>query len=320
MLRHVIIACALTLPVLASGCMIQQGDEYREAVPTSSELSVAIPGEGDSTPGAARGALIGERAPFYQITRDTSRVINGGLWVVGQIVEAIVRHRPTEVDGNHAVWGPWNETLSPITYVFEVERIGEGRFRYVLRGKPRAELDDAYVDLVGGETEIDHAAGVRRGWIGLDFDAANALDAGEHRETGRVLAHWDAGANPRLVEAAFEDFANARGEGPVSALYRYKENHDGSGSFEFGFVADTDDPGTLAEEVVLMTRWDATGAGRGDALITGGDAGGVVIYANECWDDGFGRTFWYDNAGFIATEGDPAACVYSEPLWSDMAM
>ena len=320
--RPVLVITTLALAgFLGTGCMRTLEEEYRDAVPTAAELSVEVPGaaESSSGPGAATGALIGERAPFYQITRDASRAVNGGLWVVMQVVAAIVRHPATEVDDTRAVWGPWNETLSPITYVFMVERVGEGQYHYALQGKPRAAGDDAYVTLLAGETDLDAEAGLRRGTVGLDFDAAHALDAYEHRESGRIVARWDVGTDPRFVEAAFEDFTTRRGDGPVSALYRYREASDGSGSFEFAFVADIDDPGAAVEEVVLMTRWDATGAGRGDAVISGGDAGDAVIYANECWDESFGRTYWVDNAGMISTEGDASACPFDEPLWSEIS-
>ena len=240
------ISTLLIAASMATGCMRSLEDEYREAVPTSGELAVDVPGASEGSAGAATEALIGERAPFYQMTRDTSRIVNGGIWITLQLVELIVRQRPGEVDGDHAVWGPWNEALSPISYVFVVERQGEGQFRYALQGKPRAEGDDSYVDLLAGETTIDATDGTRSGFIALDFTAAHGLDAFEHRASGRIVAHWEVGSDPRVVEAAFEGFTNARGEGPLDALYRYTEASDGSGSFELGLRADIDDPGPAA--------------------------------------------------------------------------
>jgi len=313
--RTLALAILVSLSTAANlGCMRTLEDEYRDAIPQASELSVDVPGSGET----ATAALVGERAFFYQVTRDTSRAVNGGLWITLVAIHTIVGYRPTEVDETHAVWGPWNDTLNPITYVFAVEKVEEGHYRYMLSGKRRADGDDAYVDLLGGETVIDDALGARRGTIGMDFDAAHALDAYEHRAQGRIAASWDIGADPRVVEAAFDTFSDRAGDGPISALYRYREASDGSGSFEFAFRADLDDEGGAAEDVVLMTRWDRAGAGRGDGVVTGGDAGGAVIYASECWDKYFDRTFWFDNAALQPNDGDAAACPFGEALWSEM--
>ena len=319
MLRNATIA--LTAATMLAGCLRAPEDEYRNAVPRSDELSMEVPDNGGGgEAGRASAPLVGERATFYQMTRDTSRDVNGTIWITLKILEHVVSYPATEVHEDHAIWGPWNETLSPITYVLVVERLGEGQYRYALRGKPRAEGDEAYVDLIGGETELDEAAGIKRGTIGYDLDAAHALDGGEFPFQGRLAAAWDAGGNPRSVEAAFENIVNERGEGPVSALYRYRENHDGSGSFELGLRGDIANDGSLAEDVVLMTRWDASGAGRGDAIVTGGDAGEHVVYANECWDGAFDRTYWVDTHDLEPNEGDATSCPYAEPLWSDMEM
>jgi hypothetical protein len=290
-------------------------EEFRNAVPRSEELTIRVPGETGGTSGAARAELIGERAHLYQFTRDTSRFVNGSIWVVLQLMKAITEYPPTEIDGDHAVWGPWNETLSPITYVFVVERVSEGHYHYVLSGKPRDAGDDAFVALVAGDSEIDDAAGVRRGAIGLDFDAANALDAGEHPHVGRVGARYDVGAG--FVEAAFENVRSEETGELVNALYRYTEAADGSGTFAFGLRADFDDEGAAQEDLVVTSRWDTSGSGRGDVIATGGDLGELVVYASECWDRSFGRSYYGDNVDMAAAEGDAASCAYAEPLWSE---
>lgn len=308
----------LAVPGLAMGCMARSAeDDFRAAVPRAEELRVEVPGEGEAPEGAATAALIGERSAMYQITRDTSRMVNGGTWLVLSLVRAIVEHRPTSIDGDHATWGPWTDTLSPLTYVLHVQRVEEGRYRYVLSGKPRAAGDEAFVDLIAGESELEHGR-LLRGGVAIDFDAAHALDPYEHKHVGQIGVLFDISGATRSVEAAFDQVAGTDAEPRVSALYRYIENADGSGSFEFGVRADMDDPGAAAEDLVIMSRWDATGAGRGDAVATNGDLAGAVVYGSECWDGAFGRTFWYDNIGMIPTEGDAATCVYSEPLWSSM--
>ena len=63
----------------------------------------------------------------------------------------------------------------------------------------------------------------------------------------------------------------------------------------------------LLENVTIRSRWLATGAGRGDARITGGDLGTQQAIASECWNTLFRRSSYYtDNVNFHPTEGDPA--------------
>ena len=101
---------------------------------------------------------------------------------------------------------------------------------------------------------------------------------------------------------------------PIDADYEYRESADGSGEFSFGATADLDDDGAAAEDVLVRSRWDATGAGRGDAFFSGGDVPVDVgeVTASECWDGGFGRTWYEDSIGFAPTEGDASSCAFAD--------
>lgn len=315
----------LAAATLAGGCAQQSPeDEFRDAVPAAEALRVNVPGEDGSSAsasgdvGGSRAALIGERAKYYQFTRDTSRTVNGVVWMTMHIVETIVSHPPTAIDASHAVWGPWTEALNPLTYAFAVEKAGEGHYRFALIGKPRGAGDDAFVPLLAGESEVDPSRGANRGSIGLDLDAAHALDAHEHPGQGRIAATYDIGGDPRQVEAAFEGFVDADSGRPITARYRYREAREGSGSFEFGARVDVADDGSAQEDLVVMSRWDKTGQGRGDVIVAHGDLGDAAIQASECWDRGFGRTYYTDSANSEPTEGDATSCAFAVPLWSSM--
>ena len=50
----------------------------------------------------------------------------------------------------------------------------------------------------------------------------------------------------------------------------------------------------VLEDLVIRSRWNATGAGRADAKISGGDLsleGVTEVTTSECWDSNFGVTF-----------------------------
>ena len=96
-----------------------------------------------------------------------------------------------------------------------------------------------------------------------------------------------------------DDLAN-----PASFDYVYDENEDGSGDFQFAIDADFEDSATTAhEQALIRSRWLPTGAGRGDAMVSGGDLADVEVSATECWDTQFRRVFYTDSAELAADRG-----------------
>ena len=70
-----------------------------------------------------------------------------------------------------------------------------------------------------------------------------------------------------------------------------------------------------AEQILLRSRWESTGAGRSDGYVTGGDLGDLVATASECWDTGFSAVFHEDS--WSDSTGDEAQCVYADPEYAD---
>ena len=213
---------------------------------------------------------------------------------------------------DHAVWGPWTGALSPLTYRFEVTKVGDGDFEYVLESKPKNEGDEAYVAIVSGAAHLDGQDRGRGNFV-VDGDAMHALDPYEWPGAGTAAVAYDLQAEPLAIEV---EFANWTGgwHPPVDATYGYHEAADQSGDFEYSAEADVDGGFSALESLVVNSRWVSGGSGQSDAAVTGGDvASGVTVTATECWDDSFGRTYWTDSAGLVATEGDPAACAFATP-------
>jgi hypothetical protein len=95
----------------------------------------------------------------------------------------------------------------------------------------------------------------------------------------------------------------------VVADYAYTEGADGSGDMTFNVAGDAG--GTAkTEQITLRSRWLATGAGRADARITGGDLAAPGALASECWDTFFKRVYYTDNVNFAPTEGVADSCAY----------
>jgi hypothetical protein len=99
---------------------------------------------------------------------------------------------------------------------------------------------------------------------------------------------------------------------PASADYRYDRFDDGSGDFQFAAHANLVG-GPALEDGTVRSRWNAAGAGRGDARVTGGDAaGGMTV--SECWDASFQRVYFAADPAVVAVEGQASACVYADAL------
>jgi hypothetical protein len=140
-----------------------------------------------------------------------------------------------------------------------------------------------------------------------NFSAARALDP-TIRAQGGIAVAYDNTGDLRHVEVAFKDFSDEDGMMPRDALYRYAEHPDRSGDFEFITLQDIDNDGATKEVLGILSRWNATGAGRSDAAATGGSLGGLTVHMVECWDASFNETYYKDNLDIKPLEGDVASC------------
>jgi hypothetical protein len=307
------IAAILALSTFALGGCLTPADEFRNALPGQSDVEVKVPQEGGGAAGSHELALIGERAVLYQVTRDISRAVNGGTWILLKVLEAVVEYEPTTITESQATWGPHTPALSPLSWRMIVEKVGDGQFEFSLDARPKDGDDSMWVAILSGNSHVvdQHRSS---GVLVAHCDDANALDPYEFHCTGLVTANWNVESEPRALTVSFRGWSDGDFYGePIDADYSYLENDDQSGEFTFGATADLDDEGGAAEEILVTSRWDASGAGRGDAFASGGDIpADVDVTITECWDRSFGRSYYTDSVGFAASEGDPAACTFSD--------
>jgi hypothetical protein len=320
--------CALVLQLL-SGCALQKKDdvdEFRDAVPQSEAVSLSGPdsASGSTQTAAApppRGALstappATSYAKWYGFTRDMRDGVNGVTAVILGSVWLIIQSEPSAATKDTATWGPYSDELDPASYRFRVTRVATDSYDYVLEGRPKASTSDAdYRAVLTGHGYGKPSALHGQGTFAIDLDAAKALDPYKHpNDSGSVGVVYELprdfsdnlGALPRTITAT----VTPQGEAHYSV--KSQANVDHTGSIHVDAHVDIDDSKrTKLEDVTVDSHWKATGAGRADITIAGGDlpASIPVVDATECWGTDFSQVYYKDTVGFAPMAGDVNACV-----------
>jgi hypothetical protein len=313
---------ALLASALAfGGCALEKADdlsEYRDALPEANHVSVTGPEQdssGKKTLSTGNGSA--DVAEWYAFTRNVRDGVNAVTRDVLTGVWLVVHSAPSKVGTDFAEWGPYTDALDPAAYRLRVQRGADGVYDYRLEGRPRASSSDAdYVAvLVGkGYGRLDPRHG--DGEFTIDLDAAKALDPIKHRDdSGTVSITHDLpadnpGALPRVIAAELDP----AGDAWVHITSDAKADHTGSISVDAH--ADTDASKlTALEDVTLISRWHADGAGRADLSISGGDLPATipVVTGSECWNTSFARVYYADSVAFQPNYGDSSACVFTDP-------
>lgn len=274
-------------------------EEIARAIPTADQIKIKLP------TGNAR--QVGELAQWYVATRGVTQLFNGGSAWVLVLVHTIVQFPVTSVDGNVYTWGPWSDSLDPAEYKLDVTDHGDGTYTYQLSGRNKTTAGSQFEVVIDGlaDPRPGHLQG--NGAFEIDFDASRRVNPVDTDPNSRGLVQVEYDLATRHLDLVIAS-TDANGN-PVFADYAYNEAADGGG--DMVFTVDADAGGTAAmEQVTLRSRWLATGAGRADARLTGGDLG-TGATASECWDTMFGRVFYTDSVNFAPTEGDAGACAFA---------
>lgn len=315
-----VLASAIALVITLGGCGAEApSDEFRDALPSQSQLAMTVPGdESGSDPGGMNTYILGQQAELYALTYRASRDVNGGLWATLKLIQSIAQHPPTSIAGGVATWGPHTGALSPLEWKLMMTRRGPGRYTYMLQARGRdavasgAQTD--FITVLVGASARQLAGPGYLGVLAADSTTLHALDPIGHPNSGKVVATYNTIGLKRRVRVAFQDFSEDGGP-LVDALYSYTDLLHSAGSFRY--LARTDvHKNNSAEEIALVaTNWKFSGEGRGDAFITGGDLpADFTLAVTECWDSSFSRVFYEDNANLAPTEGVKTDCAFYMPL------
>jgi hypothetical protein len=327
MIRPIATASMLgLLAALAPACVTSpepSADKFREPIPTQDDVKLKEP------VGTAAAATQGLRAPlapndssgskpyatFYKVTRDVFDGVNFGTAYILGAVWIIVHLPPTTLTEREAVWGPASEALSPAAWRFRATEVGDGEFDYALEGRPKASSSDAdYKAVLSGKGYAKRDPRHRQGWFELDFDAANKLDPARPRaeqESGKIKVSYKLNAYPTQIVANLHP---TRSESWFDITVT--TDRSGGGRVDINGRDDTTWlKDTALEDLVMHSRWLATGAGRAEVTVANGDLGpGKSVRVSECWSPTFARTYYTDDATPPLEQpfGEQSACPFQK--------
>ena len=290
-------------------------DSFLAALPSRQTLEVTAPtARAPAALSETSGSALGETASLYVLTRQMTAQVNG---IVGGALDTlgdITRTPPAAISSDSAVWGPFTGPLSPIAARLLVTRVAPGSHRFVLELRPRSGQDSEFEPFLEGGSTGAAPGGPGQGQLSLDLDLAHRLDPVANATEGHLIAGWTVVPDGREVQVHLGEVHV--GSGPVTTADILSSLlPDGSGSLAFDAQANLVGGPEALEAGRVGSRWIPSGAGRADVEVHGGDAeGGGRL--TECWSESFARVYAQGVSpdGGVGSEGDPAACAFSEPL------
>jgi len=301
------LAASAALSLVACVKQDEVPQDLDKALPTADQVSIKLKDSAGAAARAVQQDAVGQLASYYVATRDVTRTFNGGSGWVLVLIHAIVKFPVTSSHGDTLTWGPWSDALSPAEYKLDVRVVGDGTYEYKLSGRSKIQAGAQFEVVIDGKADPRAGENKGSGQFLIDFDAGkrvNPVDGGNDK--GSVDVHYDLAQRHLDLMIMTTD---AQGH-PVAADYAYNDTADGAGNMVFDFSTNVGG-GPALETATLRSRWLATGAGRTDARIAGGDLGTAQATASECWSTSFARVYYTDSNNFQPTEGSVAACAYA---------
>jgi hypothetical protein len=261
------------------------------------DTTTTEPGDVLEAPPGASGLLV--------MTVESVNNVNAMVDSLLGIVDLVRSQPPTTREENSRIWGPFPADDAPQYDVRMISvRDGFGQFTWAFEVAPKGTSE--WRAVFSGE----HLAGatVREGvgsfaFDGVGIDEINGSDENQfyleaqydHREGSWVrFSAWTAGS--------------LKAETPF-ATYEYEIDLDGAGTLVFDAPEwEISDRKTKPEHWHVTSHWVPDLGGRGDASVTDGDLGGIVVEWTECWLPDGTLLYQADNWGFvpkpIGVEGD----------------
>lgn len=313
-------------------------DDWRDALPDEESLTLLIP--------ETNQKALGELAIWYDATVDFTRDVNGHVLLFFSHIDEITSYPPASDDGTTMIWGPWTDPYSPPTSAqmrFVMTEVATDTYDYMLQWRDRDSTDDNdWTNVWIGHT-VASTDTARRGTgdFTVDYTAAKALDPTINEE-GEITVIYDTVGPGKQIDIQYFDFYSEDWEDgsgppePIDATYNYLNDGNQDGTFLFDWYDDIHQNSTTPEydeieHIWFNTRWQGSGSGRTDVIITDGDLPqiGTDIWGSpvdqwngsECWGDDFMRIYYEESADLQNgssmpgdQEGQESDCAFSRQM------
>lgn len=303
MTRNALFALVLVSSLALTACGNQDGDasEYRQAIPTSKDLTLSPPGAGGGS------ALIGQPAVFGLLSAGVAIDVNVRVGWTATVLRLVTLLPPAKVTADSATWGPYTDKSNGIGWELEVTRLAPRDYTWKLFATPQS---GQRVETASGTSKRSLTTfSDYQGTFTVLLDTYHQLDASKYPSTGRIEGVYQQKADQRSLVIDFIDYIKAPGKAKNNWKYDYIDRIDGSGLFKYDARQDLQNNGSAEELYKVTTEWTSGYVGRSDVSVTGGDVTSPVALI-ECWDAKMKRTYWKNPTGLVTEEGDATKCPF----------
>ena len=334
-MKKALLSLVTAASLSACGVGAKHPVDFKEGVPTNAMVKLSSPdtaSSGSKLTGTERtptlpgktASVQGQVADLYVVTRVTTVLVNGTTAIILGVLRGTVEDRAATVTGEVAVYGPYTPTLSLITWRLTVTRTEGHIFSYALEGKIRDTDDASFTSVLTGSHTVALDAdgnalhGDGHGTFQIDWQHSGKLSGlGQSTGSAQFAYAHDSATAPLTVAVTYDKVFDAAQTNAENAEYRYAEQPDGSGTFEFAADLNAqpwDVTKSALERWTIKSRWQPTGAGRSDVKLAGGDLT-TPATLNECWDTSFDSTYVsrsYDIGYDYGTEATGCALTHAD--------
>ncbi len=318
------IAAALLVSLVAAcgGSSASSGSletQSKNAMPTSDKVKMSAPGTASSSRDGSTGQLqqndtVGGSSDYFTDTVALSAVVNVSAAAVLGLLTAITDQPATNCDAasNTCTWGPGSSALDANVYKLVVVKQGDGSFKYTFSGQSKLTASGPFVAILTGTAIPSATAHVGSGEFIIDNDARATLPGG-NGDSGKITVDYSNTSQLTISASATGVKDNNNPGQKLNVGYVYANHADGGGDLDVAFKNLT----SLAT-LSLHSRWQVSGAGRGDAKFTTGN-GAITVTQSECWAAAAsGFTLGYLN-GPNGISGSASACVFTDAQFGTVA-
>jgi len=284
---------------------------YKRAVPKKASLVARLP---ESAAGA--GAAVGDAAQYPQMAVPHVANVNTLIGNILDTVEAVTETPPTLYSSETAefLWGPFDNADSPlegdkaIVYIRDKGPDAEFHYEFAFARMMGEDVATAVPVIFGAVNPDEEVEDQGSGVLLLDFAASRAFAEANGGVTlregrGRFATAFFRGPDENgsgnthtVVVGSFRGFAAEDGAetADVDHLWGRVDTVEGNtiDFIDLSFDGNILDQSTVQETLDMQLVAFNGGLGRGEALLTGGDAGDNIGSGVECWNAAVERQFY----------------------------